>query len=350
MGNNFRRCLIVLGMHRSGTSALTGALSLLGVDLGKSLIPAHAAINAKGHWEHRDIVEIHERLLGALGSSWHDERPLPENWWRAERIVPFRQELLAILHRDFSESPLWGIKDPRMCRLLPFWLDILEEFHCQPLFVLIVRNPQEVAESLAKRDGIGDARAYLLWLQHTLDAEKWTYAYPRVLVSYERLLQDWPATMSDIANKLSLPLAWDSEGVRRRMDAFLEPSLRHCATADTGDAKNVLLRLALNVYRQCLDSDGIKVLHSDLTEIGRQTEQLVNLIAPWAKEIQFLWHVREDLIMANDTLVDREKRLELLVQEVERIKSSFSWQITKPVRLLSFLWNLLKDWFGSERT
>lgn len=348
MGNKFRRCLIVLGMHRSGTSALTGALSLLGIDLGQSLIPAHAAINAKGYWEHRDIVEIHERLLGALGSSWHDERPLPENWWRTEMVVPFRRELLAILHRDFSEASLWGVKDPRICRLLPLWLDILEEFRCQPLFVLIVRHPQEVAESLAKRDGIADARAYLLWLQHTLDAEKWTCTYSRVLVSYERLLKDWPATMSAVSDALSLPLALEGDEIRRQVDAFLEPSMRHCAAVDKDDEKNVLLRLVLEGYRQCLASD-IKILHFCLAEVDRETEQLVNLIAPWAKEIQFLWHVREDLATANDAMADREKRLELLAQEMERVKSSFSWQITKPVRLMSFLWNQLKSRFGGER-
>lgn len=346
MPNN-SQVIIVLGMHRSGTSALTGTLSLLGVDLGQSLIPAHAAINAKGYWEHRGIVEIHERLLGVLGSSWHDERPLPENWWRTEMVVPFRRELSAILHRDFSEAPLWGVKDPRMCRLLPLWLDILEEFRCQPLFILIVRHPQEVAESLAKRDGIADARAYLLWLQHTLEAEKLTCTYPRVLVSYERLLKDWPATMSAVSDALSLPLSWEGEEVRSRIDAFLEPSLRHCV-ADKDDEKNVLLRLALDGYRQCLVSD-IKVLHSGLAEVGRETERLVNLIAPWAKEIQFLWHLREDFAMANDALADREKRMGLLAQEVERVKSSFSWQITKPVRLMSFLWNQLKSRFGGER-
>ena len=71
------RSIIVLGMHRSGTSALTGVLSYLGADPGPSLIPGIEGINPKGFWEHSEIVKVHNNLLTALGSSWDDERALP---------------------------------------------------------------------------------------------------------------------------------------------------------------------------------------------------------------------------------------------------------------------------------
>ncbi len=63
--------IIVLGMHRSGTSALAGALALLGVDMGRSLL-APADDNVRGLWEHEELVRLHDRLLSAFESSWDD--------------------------------------------------------------------------------------------------------------------------------------------------------------------------------------------------------------------------------------------------------------------------------------
>ena len=71
-----RTAIIVLGMHRTGTSALTRVLNLLGAELGSDLLAAQPD-NETGIWEHRPIMEIHERILGALDSDWHDVRPLP---------------------------------------------------------------------------------------------------------------------------------------------------------------------------------------------------------------------------------------------------------------------------------
>ena len=66
--------ILILGMHRSGTSALTRVLNLCGVDLGTRLIPPAAGNNENGFWEHVDAVDMHERLLLQLGRSWSDAR------------------------------------------------------------------------------------------------------------------------------------------------------------------------------------------------------------------------------------------------------------------------------------
>src|SRR4051794_27736950 len=73
------QAVLVLGMHRSGTSAMAGALALCGFATGSDLMPA-AADNPKGFWEHAGVVAIHERLLRALDRPWHDPRPLPDDW------------------------------------------------------------------------------------------------------------------------------------------------------------------------------------------------------------------------------------------------------------------------------
>lgn len=333
MTNN---AIIVLGMHRSGTSALTGTLSLLGADPGSSLLPAKEGVNPKGFWEHAEIVSIHERLLEALGSSWHDERPLPDKWWQSAAIAPFRESLRAVLQRDFSRSALWIVKDPRLCRLLPLWLEILDELGCRASFILIARHPVEVARSLARRDRLPESRSCLLWLQYMLDAEKWTRGVSRITVTYDELLSDWPAVMGAVAERLSLPLALDDPARRKQVDEFLEPALRHCV-APEWVGEDAFMRLALAAYHAFLSGLAPERLARDLDEIRQEADGLVQLVAPWTQELQSLWRTRADFAVARDLLADREKRLELMTREVDRVKSSLSWKITKPVRLLAFL-------------
>src|SRR5215467_6029736 len=103
--------LVVLGMHRSGTSALTGMLHHLGVTLGDRLMAA-TLDNPRGYWEHRDVVAAHERLMTALGWGWDDIRSLPPGFERSEPALVARRELAGVLHRDFADAPLWGVKDP----------------------------------------------------------------------------------------------------------------------------------------------------------------------------------------------------------------------------------------------
>ena len=123
--------LLILGMHRSGTSALTRILNLLGVELGSNLMPP-SQDNRAGYWEHDDLVRLHNELLHGLGSFWADVRPLPEGDLGGERTAGFRTRILVVLARDFADSPLWGFKDPRLCRLLPLWETICRDFETEP--------------------------------------------------------------------------------------------------------------------------------------------------------------------------------------------------------------------------
>src|SRR5579862_2834876 len=93
--------IVVLGMHRSGTSALAGMLHGLGVALGPRLMAA-TADNPRGYWEHIDVVAVHHQLLAALGGAWNDFRPLPAGFAGSEAAVEAREKLAAILQRDFS--------------------------------------------------------------------------------------------------------------------------------------------------------------------------------------------------------------------------------------------------------
>ena len=225
--------ILVLGMHRSGTSALTGMLHHLGVALGERLMPA-TGDNPRGYWEHTDIVEVHQNILAALGSSWDDIRALPAGFEHSPAAVEGRRDLAAILRRDFAGAALWGLKDPRLCRLMPLWSVLLDEERVSPRYILAVRHPLDVAASLDARDGISPARALLSWLGHLLDAERATRGRRRGIVHYEDLIGErgWPPVAVQLAAELDL--AWPQRGAvaEAAVDAFLAPELRRRRVSD----------------------------------------------------------------------------------------------------------------------
>src|SRR5579875_411470 len=179
--------VIVMGMHRSGTSALAGMLHHLGVELGGRLMQA-SPDNPRGYWEHLDVVAVTHNVMAKFGRGWDDIRPLPPGYQEAALGHEARRQLSAILLRDFAGVGLWGLKDPRLCRLTALLHPVFGELGIEPRFILMLRHPSEVAASLAARDGLSAERALLLWLRHTLEAERGTRGHKRTIVHYEDLV------------------------------------------------------------------------------------------------------------------------------------------------------------------
>jgi hypothetical protein len=270
----------VLGMHRSGTSALCGALHLTGVDFGKHLMPATDA-NEKGHWEHEEIVRAHDRLLSSLGSCWDDDELLQSDWVEREVTREIRSDLIRILERDFAHSSLFGVKDPRMCRLMPLWLPIFQTLRVEPHFVLVVRHPWEVAESLARRDGIEHSRSYLLWLEHIVQAESATRGHKRSFVRYEEIMDDPVAVLGGLREQFGLDLRAPSE-VRTSLRHLLDPSLRHHQFKNEKGAKlsQPVAQLALDFYETIRKASLSREITSKLEPLAAQFIRERELLYP----------------------------------------------------------------------
>jgi hypothetical protein len=222
----------VLGMHRSGTSALTRLLNLLGVDLGENLLPGRVD-NPKGFWEHRGILDIHDDLLDALQSSFDDILPLPGGWHQEPQTAPFRQRLIDLIRADFGQTKLWGFKDPRTCRLLPMWLEIFADVGAEARFVFVVRDPGEIALSLEARDGYSFNTSLLLTLTHLLEAESATRNQKRVFVTFEQLLSDWRSTVARVAYQLDIRWPRPNFEIEQAVNEFIDPRLRHHSTGES---------------------------------------------------------------------------------------------------------------------
>jgi hypothetical protein len=218
--------ILVLGMHRSGTSATAGWLKTLGVNLGPYLM-AEDPTQPRGYFEHAEIVRIHDELLAVFDSSWDDPRPLPEGWEHDHRVRFFRKQLIEVIRRDLMTGPLWGAKDPRLCRLLPIWLGMLDELGVPVRAICVLRHPAEVAESLALRNGFSADKSGLLWLRYVLDAEWHSRSMPRITIRYGDLLRNARAESQRIAQVFGI--VWprpNAEAAGETAD-FLERGLRH---------------------------------------------------------------------------------------------------------------------------
>lgn len=247
------RAICVLGMHRSGTSAVTRIFNLLGVYLGKQQdIMPPAPDNPEGFWEHSKIVDIHDHILQTLGYSWDTTLPLPHKWWKYPEVKPLKEKLTRLILEEFSDCKLWGWKDPRTCILLPLWREILSELNIDLSFVIVTRNPLEVADSLTKRNGFPAVKGWAMWFLYTVNALYWSHGYERAFVSYEDLVQDWQNEIHQAATKLSLPWPEDERSFVRQVDGFIKPQLRHHRRS-IGEAFLLLPKPISQLYEICLE-------------------------------------------------------------------------------------------------
>lgn len=238
------RAIFVLGMHRSGTSALSGTLCRLGLDLGSNLMPPEEGSNSLGFFEHNSIVPVHEILLRALGSHWSDTEAFPDGWLESDAAAEARAGICKVLDHDFPAGRArdWGMKDPRLCRFVRLWRPVLKTV--RPCFILVRRDPREVAASLEARDGMEWGDALRLWWRYMSEAERDTRGEVRIFVDYDQLLGNWRGLMARISDAFTVPglpaLALDPSGFGAvEVDRYLDPAERHHRAAREGERRSM---------------------------------------------------------------------------------------------------------------
>ena len=149
------KALLVLGMHRSGTSSLAGAMVRLGGAAPLNLLPP-ADDNPKGFFESSVLMTLNDRILAAGDGHWDDWREFDLARLDVATVSALKDQAKSVLAAEFGPARLAVIKDPRMCRLMPFWSSVFQEANWSVRPVLQLRSPLEVALSLnsAGRDSI----------------------------------------------------------------------------------------------------------------------------------------------------------------------------------------------------
>jgi hypothetical protein len=224
--------ILVAGMHRSGTSALTRAINLAGVPLPSNLMPPSATENADGFWESQELMYIHDAVLRSLKSDWKDPREIPDEWSDSHASADARRALSAWIEKEMRGKDSLLVKDPRVCRLLPLWQTVCGSMGIENCTIIPFRNPVEVARSLKARNGFPDTHSFFLWLRHILDAERFTRGRARSFVSFDQLMTDSLATVRRIAADLRLVFPVPDAKLGALLGAALKPALRHHVVAE----------------------------------------------------------------------------------------------------------------------
>jgi len=244
---NFKKCVLILGMHRSGTSAISGALNAIGINFGTELASA-SYDNPIGYFENNKIQELNDTILEELGLNWDYPSMLPDGWQKLPKIKKHEKEAAKILKAEFGSSPLIGIKDPRICHLLPFWLRVLQKAKFDVSCLFSIRSPYEVALSLKKRNNFNFNKSHITLTSHLLSAELHSRKQNRCAVAYNNLLKDPEKVLRSINNSLSLGIA--TRKIKKdKFRNIVVKKLKHNSAQTSTEQKSILLPYFLDHYK-----------------------------------------------------------------------------------------------------
>ncbi|MEQ1556819.1 MAG: glycoside hydrolase family 99-like domain-containing protein, partial [Gallionella sp.] len=212
-------------MHRSGTSAIARALKVFDIQMGDDFIPAAENINPKGFWEDKDINALNIEMMMAINIGWDSLTPTQPSDIETLRKKGYVERAELLINSKFENSSTFGVKDPRMAKLLPFWKEVFDRGQFDQYYILALRNPLSVAESLAKRDSFPATKSYFLWLDHVLASLLHTQGEKRIVLDYDRLLQKPAKELERVAKSFDLQI--NAVGLDDYITNFLDGELRH---------------------------------------------------------------------------------------------------------------------------
>jgi hypothetical protein len=245
--------VLVLGMHRSGTSAIARLTALLGPAMCRPehLVRGHGG-NVRGHWESAPLVAENDRLLASAGARW---------WCPPSNRVDLaglaaddneRHHAQQVFASSFPTTP-WVWKDPRTCLTLPFWL---ASFDSKPVGILVLRDPCEVAASVHARDGLSIPFALALWERH--------------LRTVVQAAHGQPVLVTRFADAVSDPVRWCQETA----EFLIASDVYARAPADPAGVTTYVSNQLLHhsAGRRCLDRDELSPQQAALWDaLLRQT-------------------------------------------------------------------------------
>ena len=327
---------MVAGMHRSGTSAVARLMAGLGCDLPKTLM-AGDIHNSEGYWESQKIADLNDAILASAGSSWDDWEKIDTDWYDSSVVEAFRHRASDTLAAEFGDSPLFVLKDPRICRLLPFWKASLERFGASVRVVVPLREPLEVAASLKARDAIETPFAILIWLRNVLAAEADSRDVSRAFVGYDDLLRNAQALAERLATKLDIRWPRRSTTARMAMDASLRPTLRHHVKTDLSIADNpsAWAGTAFEIFQRWSRDDERS---TDIANLDNLRTMLDDAAAEFAAPMAIGMRSGQNNRVLDDRIAvldDRIAALDLAVSEKDQLIETLDSHIQERDRLVA---------------
>jgi len=323
------KAIAILGMHRSGTSAVARAINILGVYLGEEGDMARSKPdNPTGFWERDDVVVLHDHISNHFNRSWDSPLSLPHAWYLCEDAKPIKAELFALVKNIFSGHELWAWKDPRTCLVFDMWKDVINELGMEIACLFVVRNPLDVARSLEKRNNFPHDKSFGIWFNYNISALKASLDMPRVFISYDCFLADWETELKRCATGLDIEWPADDSKLTEQMDSFIRPGLRHSKSGVKELEEANAPRPVRELYGLIMDLLSGKIGEATLNE-------KVNGLADDFSAYERFFH--DDMLGAWGT-VAMEKD-----QQIDALLNSWSWRITAPLRRVFLFWKDFSD-------
>jgi GT2 family glycosyltransferase len=305
--------LLVLGMHRSGTSALSHMLSLAGADPGERVLGASRG-NESGHWEDGFAVDLNDQLLASFGARWDDPFALPPGWRQHAAAQVARGRIARYLDGNRRGHAVWSVKDPRLSLLGGLWIEAAASVELPVAAVMLLRHPREVAESLAVRDGIGHGTALLLWLEYTLSAVAVAESLPSIVVEFGDLVANW-RTAADRIRSIPTAGGLDFEGAAEEIDRSLRPALHHHAHDDDAGLPLPVVEVWQRL-RTLSRAPGIPA--GTAAALAEPLAAVIDLLGPFAEEQRLL---RQRLW---DRVARAESQLAPAIELMQRMPDEFA--------------------------
>jgi hypothetical protein len=322
--------VVVLGMHRSGTSSAAGALVRLGAAAPQHLMAPNAD-NERGFWESPVIVDLNDAILAAGGSDWKDWRRFNFAKIRKVEADALRARAKEALAEEFGDVGFAVMKDPRMCRLMPFWGPVFADAKWSVRALLPIRSPLEVGQSLYCRDGLSPAYGCLLWLRHVLDAEVETRGMARAVLDWPQFLGDRRKALTRVSEQWGFIWPHWYEDAFSEVDEFVSADLRHQhsseAELEAHPAVNDLVRRTYTAMIDLVEDSGDSCVLKKLDDLraGFETASAI-FDLPMRESAEEVHRVRSEAaaeIARAEDIMDRGKRKS---RDSTRMGSRFLWK------------------------
>lgn len=317
---------VVLGMARSGTSAIARGLKALGIDLGSRLIAGDQAWNAKGFFEDTEIVySINRSVLAALHYSWQSATNIKKECEDSTALEELKTAATHLLSKRMADAEDWGFKDPRTSLIVPFWQTIFQRLNLNEHYVISLRNPLASAYSYQKVTGVDIEEGLLLWMMHLIPAIECTRGKKRVLVSYHAMLENPRAQLERIHRTLAISLPLDNKKIDEYANEFLDKNLQHHEYS----VNDLQSHSAAAVAPLCLQ------FYLMLSKVAKDEIDLNSeaFESEW-QSLKNEFAKLQPIYCYIDTLLKRNKEL---VRANRTIRKSIPWKFIYPLRLIDDL-------------
>jgi hypothetical protein len=229
-----KKIVVVLGMHRSGTSVTARSLQTLGITLGAHLMEPQEC-NPKGFYEDLDIFEMNERILGALHQCWDSLTPMAMKSF-SNLLADFKDDAKKLIIEKMQHRYVFAFKDPRTAILLSFWREVFRELKLQGRYVIVFRHPISVADSLRKRDDFCLQKSLLLWAKYNISILASVNKKESIFINYDSILSQPELQIARLSDFLKMPV--DADALNDFQSEFLERDFRHSIYSE-GDLSSV---------------------------------------------------------------------------------------------------------------